>query len=483
MSKEYKNIDDLFRDKFEDYEVDPPEHIWVNVKAGISGNAGKGSGLNLKNGGIAGITLLLISLGIIGFYLINNSFVFPENTQGAGMTTNEALDQGLFAANRAEESTANENNDFQDHLAMQPSSAAPVSSPGPVAGTPATSEKEKKDKKAKVRATNPKRNASLVIDPKLSAAIPTHKVARIGLNVNSLATAPIGIPENRPEPIAVSPVSTSTTETGPAETTALVHTDDTGPDMVRGQSDPPAETGKAKNKRNDYGQVSRWAMGVYFTPEMIVYPSDDQLKNYSYSLDLLATYKPGKYFLQSGLGLARNHDQGNTQVNYNKYLGSYEDVYNVTFDTTNGGVVPIYHTETVSIYDSINHVIITPSKRYFTYLQLPLFVGYGEESKRFGWFVKGGPSISFLVHEDIPSSGLNGMDARVLNVENELPGRISTNWQFILAAGATYKLGPRLSISVEPMFRYYIKSVYEQDKLNTKHPYSVGLRTGFLLNF
>ena len=100
-----------------------------------------------------------------------------------------------------------------------------------------------------------------------------------------------------------------------------------------------------------------------------------------------------------------------------------------------------------------------------------------------GWFVKGGPSVSFLVHEDLGDSDLSDMEVRILNVENELPGRISTNWQFILTAGATYKLGNRVSISLEPMFRYYIKSVYEQDKLNTKHPYSIGLRTGFLINF
>jgi len=44
MTENYRNIDDLFRDKFEKFEMDPPEHVWQNVKAGISGN----------NGGISG---------------------------------------------------------------------------------------------------------------------------------------------------------------------------------------------------------------------------------------------------------------------------------------------------------------------------------------------------------------------------------------------------------------------------------------------
>jgi len=35
MSEKYKNIDDLFRDNLQDLEVDPPAHVWNNVKAGI----------------------------------------------------------------------------------------------------------------------------------------------------------------------------------------------------------------------------------------------------------------------------------------------------------------------------------------------------------------------------------------------------------------------------------------------------------------
>ena len=71
----------------------------------------------------------------------------------------------------------------------------------------------------------------------------------------------------------------------------------------------------------------------------------------------------------------------------------------------------------------------------------------------------------------------------IVNAENSLPGRVRTHWQFIMSAGATYKLGHRISLSIEPTFRYHINSAYENSKLYTKHPYSIGLRTGLLLNF
>jgi len=476
MNKEYKNIDDLFRDKFENYEVDPPDHVWENIKSNIVGNSGKGSGGNLNKGGLAGLTLLLITVGLISFFLINNSTVISEET-----FENQRIHPTVTSSNLIAENSQ-EINPKNLKAGLEP---LPVDSNE---GLESSGDKKKslnkKNKRAKVKSSNPKRNSTLLIKPAFNSSIPADRMARRNLTVkpvkaNSVVWA--GQPENDvPASLKTSGVHDPGQNEGIEVHNAINSIES---DIVRGNETENNDNAITPGIRSDYGKIGRWTFGVYFTPEMIVYPSDDQLKNYSYSLDLHASYKFGNYFLQSGVGFARNHDQGNTIIDYNKYLGSYEDVYNVTFDTTASGITPVYHTETVFVYDSISHMTISPTKRYYTYLQVPMFIGYGEESKRFGWFVKAGPSLSFLIHENIPESEMSENEARILNIENELPARINTNWQFILSAGATYKLGPRLSFSMEPMFRYYIKSAYEQDKLNTKHPYSIGLRTGFLLNF
>ncbi len=116
-------------------------------------------------------------------------------------------------------------------------------------------------------------------------------------------------------------------------------------------------------------------------------------------------------------------------------------------------------------------------------MQIPVLFGYGKESRRFGWFVKGGPSISILIDQNIPESGMDNTSDKIVSSANSLPGRTRTHWQFIMSTGATYKLGHRVSLSIEPTFKYYINSAYENSTLNTKHPYSIGLRTGLLLNF
>ncbi len=49
----------------------------------------------------------------------------------------------------------------------------------------------------------------------------------------------------------------------------------------------------------------------------------------------------------------------------------------------------------------------------------------------------------------------------IVNSENSLPGRTRTHWQFNMSAGASYKLGHRVSLSIEPIFKYYTNSAYE----------------------
>jgi hypothetical protein len=207
------------------------------------------------------------------------------------------------------------------------------------------------------------------------------------------------------------------------------------------------------------------------------------LKNYSNSIELNASYHTNNLIFQSGVGVSVVTDQGDNLVEYRKYLGSYEDVYDVTIDTTNTGLLDItYYTSTVNVYDSVASEVISPTKRKFTYLQIPALFGYGKESRRFGWFVKGGPSLMLLIDQNIPETNMANSSDMVMNSENSLPGKRGTHWQFIMSAGATYKLGNRLSVSIEPTFKYHINSAYEKSNLNTKHPYSIGLRTGLILD-
>lgn len=466
MSEQFKNMDNLIRDKFENFEVKPPDHVWDNIQSSI-GN-GRTGGI-FKTGGIAGLSIILISLGLISLYLINNAFKSKETETTISQNYSEPNDKsatGLLAINSSE--TISENTESSEEIKVPRDK----------------SKKEVKSAKKSRESKKSTKNGAIFIEPNLTS-LPTKE--------NRAQTSLVVIDRiHLSRPLAVAPVTEKqikSKQTNPAvqntnsQELNLTQTDKNN-DLIRGKN-VNSEGGNvgAPKQKNDYNLAENWQMGLFFTPEMIKYNSDNQLTNYSYSIDLQAIYKTNHLLFQSGLGLAQVTDKGNNRIDFHKYLGSYEDVYDITFDTTGTGLDPIFHTQTVYVFDTLNSVKISPTKRKFTYLQIPFLAGYGKEFRRFGWFIKAGPSLSLLINENKGLTGSGSEQDKVINVDNELPGRIQTNWQFIISGGASVKMGKNLSFSIEPMFRYYLQSAYEHNQLNTRHPYSIGLRSGLLLHF
>jgi hypothetical protein len=204
----------------------------------------------------------------------------------------------------------------------------------------------------------------------------------------------------------------------------------------------------------------------------------------SYSIGLLPAVQFSKFFIQSGLNLRTTRDEGNFQINYNQFLGQYEDVYLVTFDSTENGVIPTYHTQTVDVYDTIDHYVITQASASYSYLEVPLFFGIRKDYKRVSWFIKGGPSCAFIVGRNVPEASLPADQARILNVDRQIPVRTDVSWQFIAATGIDFRFNRRMSFSLEPTFRYYLSPEISSGSYYTgKNPLSIGIRAGLIYNF
>jgi hypothetical protein len=481
MSNKDINIDDLFRDAFENFEVDPPEHVWSNIQKDMHGNNG-GSGKTFPKGGILGISVILILSSLFFIYQTNSSSSeVPDSEKIALNTDVENIKTLLPEKDLNEDGKSNSaelNQSFTKKGLVVVSSSSTEFEKLEKRGTDAMIVKEKPAKEVveKIEKNTVPEFYSGVEEKSEDQSdflmdnedegqneIPDDSdlLAMGGLNnVHSEVQASAPIPEES------------------FEQTPIV-------EMIEKEEVVDVESGEIASPelRNDYGKKGDLYFGLYFTPEIIFYPSDINTTNKSYSLDLNMTYKFSSYLLQSGIGVMSSSDDGQSKVDFEKYLGSYEDVYDITFDSTANGVVPVYHTNTVDVYDSVQHVTVTPTKNKYTYLQIPVLFGYTEEFRRFSWFVKGGPSLSLMVNENISSVNLENDNNRILNVDSEVPARIKMNWQIILSGGVTYKLGNHVSIGVEPMLRFYMKSAYEQNSIQTKHPYSFGIRSGIIVNF
>lgn len=480
MSSKYNNIDDLFRDKFNSFEPEPPSHVWENIQERV-GNSGS-NGKPFTNGGIAGLTSVIIIAGLFTFLNLTG-FQSGEHTSFINQTELSVSDDLLSVyqntletnqidvpeqpveLNKKFENTTIEINDISETYSETVHTDVAGEEDEDVATFEIAMEEY-----SSINDTQAEEHIDNIENSEQEVEKPERDLLAMASDKDEVAVFTSKVSHSVIEDLVKETVQTNQFSVESNETTT-----------VASLPAEPAEPGI----RSDYGKRNNFLFGLHITPELTYYPEDDKYSNRSYSFDLSAIYQFSGYMLQSGLGLSWTKDDGNYAIDYEQYefMGSYQDVYDITFDTVGGEIVPTYHTQEVEVYDSIQHVSISPTKYNYTYLQIPLLFGYGDEAGRISWFVKGGPNLSIMIYENRPEMNMPGTDINVLNVDNKLPTRIKANWQLIFSAGASYKLSNNLSFSVEPMLRYYIKSAYDRNNMQTKHPYSVGLRTGLLINF
>ena len=430
-------MDALFQSKFAAFEAEPPASVWENIHTELHGKGG--GSINPVN--LAVLAALIMISGLLGFSIINDSSRSPQNNIVVDGKTAMLFEEPVLVHPEALE---------MPRIIESKIATAPADQPAPAAAIN-TGETEKESSSVMAEQVPHATLHDYYVETTFGEAFTEQaRLAKLrsrrsyGLQTNILDLSASGI-------------------------------------IVRDSKLQPMFTGINDGERR-YNRRATWQMGVYFTPEVIFYPDDSIPNQRSYTFEVTGKWVKNEFFVESGLGLSFSSDDGSYAIDYEKFLGTYDDVYNVTFDTTeSGAIVPIYHTSIVNVYDSISKFKIEKTKNKYTYLQIPVYIGFNKEINRFGWFVKGGPILSVLVNENIPAPDA-GAD-RIIEVDQQMPGRVNTHWQLAISAGVNYQLSRKVSIAIEPTFKYYLNSQYQHKYITTRHPYSLGLRTGLLFNF
>lgn len=245
----------------------------------------------------------------------------------------------------------------------------------------------------------------------------------------------------------------------------------------------------AETKEQGFSKVSsghgKWSFGLYATPELLMTKTPAANTHPNYSADFAAIYSMKNFFIQSGMSYLSGNNNTDVDVDYLKYnfLGSYEDVYEVTFDSTENGVEPTYHTKTVEVYDTLQKQTSSHFKNEYRYLNIPLLIGYGHQiSPRFSVSLKGGPILSLML-KDNRKVGFNQPNTDITNMTAPEP-MAKTNWQALFSAGLEYHVSSTIRFALEPRIKYYFNPVYNLDNtIKNEKPYSIGIRTGVVIDF
>jgi hypothetical protein len=427
--KEFDHIDELIRQKFEGFEPVPPESVWEKVNAGITPDAPAPKGGRFTPPIITGL-IVLVGLISLLFLVTRVESTLP----GAQAGSRELAYTANRLANNA--TSSDQQLDEAENTSLNTAvSQIPVRKP--FDGMPADA--------SSYTDTYPAEYGTSEVNSHKAAA--RAEGQRFSENAHRMdAKSGHQLAENNMAP-----------------------------------SELNSRQVRIRQTADDYAAPVNpmWSVGAYFNPE-VSFNSADESNSLDYSFQALPRLTLGNWYVQSGLGIRIGGDHGNAIVSYNKYLGSYDDVYEVTFDSTENGLVPTYHTQKVDVYDTIPYYSISQTNIRYTYLDIPLLVGHEWNFNRFSLSVHAGPALSLLAGRSAPVTDYPDERIRILSESPQIPARETMNWQLTAGAGFNYRVSDNISFSLEPTFRYFLSGQYEESEFNSRQPYSIGIRAGLI---
>ncbi|MFO8054180.1 MAG: hypothetical protein R6U19_03340 [Bacteroidales bacterium] len=237
-----------------------------------------------------------------------------------------------------------------------------------------------------------------------------------------------------------------------------------------------------------------YSLGVHINGD-IVYNTADALDQPGEELGIAFSgryHLNNNYFLETGLGMYQTKDAWDYIVEYRseEISGYYQAVDSVSYTIVQGSagqdsVVVNYHTRQQAVCDSVDNIDKDISTKTYTFLSIPMLIGYNNNYKRFTYSLSTGMIMAVLVDEKIEHASFDQQNASIIDIEEQLYHRLSTNWYYTLNLGAGYQVSHRWQVMLEPSVKVYIRDLYKEVPAdgNQKIPFSIGLRTGIRYRF
>lgn len=430
MENSSNNFDKIFREKFENFAPPPPDKIWDGIEKGIVVTPTPSFIASYGKQIAAAAALLIITAAAVWYFTPSEQTSTPEEiiTEAPNQITGEEESQNMPAADADVEET-------------DPSAFESIT-------------KEIQEEPIDQTVQQP-----IMIDEENNTAqFTVEPVIVIADEVELVSTESLA---DRGEPFTLNYIAIKDV---PLENTSAAS-------MAEPKTARPTIDIAEATAFQSTAKKGSWSTGFYFSPEVLLNDFDSVELLPTYSFNIEPTFYSNKHwFVRFGLGLSYSRDRGFAKLDYvsNDYMGSYDDVYDVTFDTIGGQHVPNYITEVVEVWDSIPHIAITQITNNYLYLQAPLLFGYhNDKNKNLRWYFYGGPAVNLMVSKNIeePSAEFEGVDIK--GVENKLPERSPYYMQLWLGAGVEIRASKSLSVALEPNYRYYFNHVFKEDAYKT----------------
>jgi hypothetical protein len=461
----------FLKDKLGNYQVAPPEKVWNN----ISGQIGKGRkkrGLYILLLASAASIALVISLGI--------RFFGPDLPQ-QGAVTEELQPAGELPG---------------DSLGDQAGESEVSKLEQKVAETLSVLNSEGTDRAATEKEPEPGQEAIALDQAVLSNPEPVYKPEPA---VEPEETDPEAVEPETTDPEAIIDSKVTADLAASADTVALLQLDEADENITAPFQDLEADTRKE----------SRWMVGAALSPlysfrdaEAGAIPDDPaETGMLSYSTGVHVSYRrnsrfaieTGIYYNRTGISIGAPGIEVFSQDFDNLMFGKGSEVAEIrTVGNTIGNIVAysgdIYmnrykinaeNASYPSVVDQFYNVQESELglQQHLDYLELPINLRYSVIDRNIELQLVGGMSTNFLVNNYVTRETSSGKEeiGYLSNVR-------AINYSGNAGLGMIYHMGQKISLMLEPRFRYFINSVNDSSLPSTR-PFSLGLYTGLSYTF
>jgi hypothetical protein len=485
------NSDNFFKERFADFSKEPPPESWGEIKKQLAQtNAGR---IGLRRWLWLPLSaVVLIFVAAVATLMLSNSV---KNITGGfalqnGISENYKLRKFSENANVSEHKlisfTSNpQNNNVSKHSSINHRQSVPEDNASQVTPPPPVNESQQgAHSQNEVPGTQQQTN-----EPTTNNNSPVQDPKTSGENIlpvieNNITQEPITPSANSNNPVAESNTENqnelqSDRQNKANQTpTGETPTDNTPIAEIKKEETPDNNTNPVKPV--DYGKTSGWELGLNIVPEYMPANSSGSENKWRLAYEICGTYNIKNFIIQGGFGLGFSQQTISHNLLYkvNQLSGSFEDVTSYSWDSISQK--PVFSTETVNYYDSIQQSQQANAANKYTLLHIPILLGYKHDVKNFTFAVKGGMQYSMVISEKKNSITSTLSGSRLIEDKVAGPTANKNGLALLLNCGVAYNINHRFGIAAEPSFRYYLKNIYGMSDVIEK-PYSIGIRAGVII--
>ncbi|MEI8006245.1 MAG: outer membrane beta-barrel protein [Bacteroidota bacterium] len=231
---------------------------------------------------------------------------------------------------------------------------------------------------------------------------------------------------------------------------------------------------------------SFFSASLGIAPEMALYSSNGtKTQEFNYFANAGVAYHFSRFSVRTGIGLGYTYDEGNYKVQYrsNDSVSYYKEVIGYYPDPVNSGKF-IYITKDHAIYDSVTHMADDRTRNRYTYLQIPLLLGYNVfETRNFSLGIEAGPAVSFLISEKKAQPVIDIPNGRLIALQDYSPTHQPTNWQLWVRLSLEYQFTRNWGMFINPYYKYFITSPTQSAEGGSRNTQAFGIDLGIQYMF